>query len=134
MSDAKERLRALAGNVRTKLDPSGEHLVHQKGLGLVEEIARELGGAMAMPGLTVLRPAVEKAKLLRSGKNAEIVVSWERPIGALELTSRALGKERTFRRYVWDGGTSVWRRMEGVGELWEDLQAELLAVLYPDVR
>lgn len=132
--DPKQRLRDLANNLRAKLDPSGEAQVHAKGLALVEEISGELAGGLAMPGLTVLRPAVERLKLLRSGRNAEIAISWERPIGALELTSKLLGKERTFRRYVWDAAASSWRRMEGIGEIWADLQAEIAAVLYPEVR
>ncbi len=132
--DPKKRLRALAESARAQLDPSGEAAIHGKGLALVEEIFRELSGPMAMPGLAVLRQGVEKLKLLRSGRNAEIALAWARPIGALELASKLLGKEKTFRRYVWDPAITQWRRMEGVGEIWEDLQGELVAVLYPEVK
>jgi hypothetical protein len=70
----------------------------------------------------------------RSPRNAEITVEWQRDIAALALTAEKHGEPKTLTRYVWDEATKVWRRLEGGGEIYDDLTAALVTYLYPEGR
>jgi hypothetical protein len=72
--------------------------------------------------------------LQRSPRNAEITVEWEREIGAVALTKEKHGEPKILVRYVWDESEKKWRRLEGGGEIWDDLSSALVEVLYPEAR
>lgn len=135
MSDeGKKRLRDLAKQVREKVTPTGAPLLQQRGLALVEELAAELGSPDGMPGLRVVRDSPSKVRLQRSPRNAEITLEWQRDIGALALVTEKHGEPKTLVRYVWDETLDRWRRLDGGGEIYEDVTQALVTILYPEGR
>jgi hypothetical protein len=132
--DGKKRLKDLAKQVREKTATNGSNVLHEKGLALVDELATELTGPDGMPGLKLHRDGAQKFRLQRSPRNAEITVEWQREIGALALTKEKHGEPKAMVRYVWDEGEKKWRRLDGGGELWEDVSAALVEILYPEAR
>lgn len=132
--DGKKRLKDLAKQIREKTKPDGVAVLHEKGLALVDELAKELTGPDGMPGLKLYRDGAQKFRLQRSPRNAEITVEWQREIGALALTKEKHGEAKAMVRYVWDEGEKKWRRLDGGGEIWEDVSAALVEILYPEVR
>jgi hypothetical protein len=132
--DGKKRLKDLAKQVRDKTAVDGVAALHQKGLAIVDELAKELTGPDGMPGLKLHRDSAQKFRLQRSPRNAEITVEWEREIGAVALTKEMHGEPKILVRYVWDESEKKWRRLEGGGEIWDDLSSALVEVLYPQAR
>jgi hypothetical protein len=136
MSDERGRklLQDLAKAVNEKVSPTGESLLNREGLKMVERMARDLTGPGAMPGLRLWRDAPQKFRLQRPPRNAEIVVHWQRDIGAMVMTGEKHGGSKAMTRYVLDQQEQHWRRMENEGELYEDLVAWLVEYLYPEGR
>ncbi len=136
MSSEKGRklLQDLAGAVREKVAPTGEPLVNREGLKMVERLARDLVAPGGMPGLKLWRDAPTKFRLQRSPRNAEIMVEWQRDIGALVMTGEKFGEPKRLVRYVFDQEQAHFRRMEGEGELYEDVVEALVEYLYPEGR
>lgn len=132
--DGKKRLKDLAKQVREKTATSGANVLHEKGLALVDELAKELTGPDGMPGLKLYRDNAQKFRLQRSPRKAEITIEWQREIGALALTKEKHGEPKTMVRYVWDEAEKKWRLLDGGGEIWEDVSAALVEILYPEVR
>ena len=130
--DAKKRLRDLAKQVREKVTPTGAPLLHQKGLELIEELGTELASPEGMPGLKVWRDSAQKIRLTRAPRNAEITLEWHREIGALSMTCEKHGDPKVLVRYVWDEAAKKWRKLDGGGEIWEDVTAALIEYLYPE--
>jgi hypothetical protein len=131
--DGKKRLKDLAKQVREKTtSATGAPQLHQKGLELVDELAKELTGPDGMPGLKLYRDSPARFRLQRSPRNAEITIEWQREIGALALIGEKHGEPKNLVRYVWDEGPKVWRRLDGGGEIYEDLTAALVTYLYPE--
>lgn len=135
MSDeAKKRLKDLAKQVREKVKPSGAPELHQRGLDLVDELAKELSSPDGMPGLKVLRDSPSKLRLSRPMRNAEIALDWQRDIGALAMTCEKHGEPKVLVRYVWDEAAKKWRKLDGGGEIWEDVTAAVVEYLYPEAK
>jgi hypothetical protein len=132
--EAKKRLKDLARDVREKVNPQGAPLLNQRGLELVDELAKELGSPDGMPGIRVWRDSPSKFRVTRPSRNAELTVEWQKDIGALALTSEKHGEPRTMVRYVWDAGETTWRRLDGGGEIWEDVTSALVEYLYPEAK
>jgi hypothetical protein len=132
--DGKKRLKDLAKQVRETPAVDGAAALHQKGLAIVDELAKELTGPDGMPGLKLYRDNAQKFRLQRSPRNAEITVEWEREVGAVALTKEKHGEPRILVRYVWDEHEKKWRRLEGGGELWDDVSSVLVEYLYPEAR
>ena len=132
--DGKKRLKDLAKQVREKVAVTGAPLLNQRGLEIVEELAKELTGPDGMPGLKLYRDSPAKFRLARAQRNAEITVAWERDIGALGLTCEKHGEPKTFVRYVWDEGDSKWRKLDGGGEIYDDVTSALVDYLYPEAK
>jgi hypothetical protein len=132
--DGKKRLKDLASRVREKVKPQGAPALDARGLALVEELAKELGAPDGMPGLKLARDAPAKLRLTRAMHEAEITLEWQRDIGALAVTSHKPGEPKALVRYVWDDGLSKWRKLDGGGEIWEDVAALLVDTLYPEGR
>jgi len=132
--DGRKRLKDLAKQVREKVAVTGTPLLNQRGLDLVEDLAKELTGPDGMPGLKLYRDGPAKFRLSRTQRNAEIEVAWERDIGALGLTVQKHGEPKTFVRYVWDEGVTRWRKLDGGGEIYEDITAALVEYLYPEAK
>jgi hypothetical protein len=124
----------LAKKVREKVAPAGEPLLNRKGLLAVELLARDLGAPDGMPGLQVWRDRPSKFRLTRAPRNAEIAVDWQRDIGALVVTGEKDGGPKKLVRYVFDEAEDRWRRMDGGGELYEDMTLILVEYLYPEGR
>jgi|GEM_PF-1730759 len=132
--DGRKRLKDLAKQVREKVSQTGAPVLNQRGLDLVEELSKELVGPDGMPGLKLYRDAPGKFRLQRALRNAEITVEWQRDIGALALTCEKHGEPRTMVRYVWDEAASKWRRLDGGGEIYEDVTAALVEYMYPEAK
>jgi hypothetical protein len=132
--DGKKRLKDLAAQARAKVATTGAPVLHQRGLELVDDLAKELTGPDGMPGLKLLRDSPTKFRVQRSQRNAELTVEWERDIGALGLTCQKHGEPKTFVRYVWDGGESKWRKLDGGGEIYDDVTTALVDFLYPEMK
>ena len=132
--DGKKRLRDLAQQVRAKVATTGAPLLNQRGLDLIEDLAKELMSPDGMPGLKLHRDSAAKLRLARANRNAEISVEWERDIGALGLACEKHGEPRTFVRYVWDDGDQKWRKLDGGGEIYEDVSIALATYLYPEAN
>lgn len=137
MSDeerGRKLLQDLAKKVQEKVAPSGEPLLNREGLKMVERMARDLTAPGGMPGLKLWRDAPSKFRLQRPPRNAEISLHWQRDIGAMVMTGEKHGEPRTMVRYVFEQEQNRWRRMEGEGELYEDMVAALVEYLYPEGR
>ena len=129
--DGRKRLKALAERVRAKALVTDEAR-HKKGLLMVELLSRDLTGDDALPELKLSRDAPSKFRVTRARRGAEITVEWQRDIGAAVMTGQKEGEARKMSRYILDEETEVWRRMEGTGELYEDVEAALIQYLYPE--
>ncbi|MDB5214807.1 MAG: hypothetical protein JWO86_2734 [Myxococcaceae bacterium] len=132
--EGKKRLKDLAKQVREKVATTGAPVLHTRGLELVEDLAKELTGPEGLPGLKVHRDSATKLRVQRSQRDAEITIEWERDIGAIGLTCQKHGEPKTFVRYVWDQGESKWRKLDGGGEIYEDVTSALVEVLYPEMK
>ncbi len=132
--NGRKLLQDLAGVVREKVSPTGEPLVNREGLKMVERLARDLTAPGGMPGLKLWRDAPTRFRLTRPPRNAELMIEWQRDIGAMVMTGEKFGEPRRLMRYVWDPEPEHFRRMEGEGELYEDLVAALVEYLYPEGR
>ncbi|WP_437632240.1 hypothetical protein [Sorangium sp. So ce854] len=130
----RQKLQALSKTLQEKITPSGDALLNRQGLKMIERLARDLTGENAMPGLRVWRDSAGKFRLQRPPRNAEIAVEWQRDIGAMVMTAEKHGQPRTMVRYVYDEAADHFRRMEGEGELYEDLADALVEHLYPEGR
>src|SRR3954469_24366187 len=117
----RKLLKDLAAKVREKTDQTGEQLLDLRGKKQVDDLSKELTGPDAMPGLKLWRDAETKFRLQREKKNAEISVEWQRNIGALVMTGVSMGKVSFTHRYLSPDEAAGWRRMDGLGELYEDL-------------
>jgi len=136
MSEERGRklLQDLAQTVKEKVAPSGEPLLNREGLKMIERMARDLTGPGGMPGMKLWRDSPSKFRLQRPPRNAEISLHWQRDIGAMVMTGEKHGGPRALVRYVLDQEQNIWRRMEGEGELYEDMVASLVEYLYPEGR
>ena len=95
--EGKKRLKDLAEQVREKVATTGAPVLHQRGLDMVEDLAKELTGPDGMPGLKLHRDSPAKFRVQRSQRNAELTIEWERDIGALGLTGQKHGsRSRSF--------------------------------------
>ena len=132
--DGKKRLKELAQQARAKVATTGAPVLHQKGLELIEDLAKELSGPDGMPGLKLHRDSPAKFRVQRAQRNAELTVEWEREIGAIGFTAQKHGEPKSFVRYVWDAGESKWRKLDGGGEIYEDVTTALVEYLYPEMK
>jgi len=128
----KKLLADLAGVVREKTAPTGEPLLHREGIKMVERLARDLMAPGGVPGLQLWRDSPVRFRLTRPNRNAEILLEWQRDIGAMILSGEKFGDPKKLTRYVFDPNDQHFRRMEGEGELYEDLVAALVEYLYPE--
>lgn len=132
MSDeGRKRFKNLAERVRAKVVESDEAR-HKKGLLLIELMARDLKTESGLPDLVLSRDAPSKFRLNRARRNGEISLEWQRDIGAAVMTAQRPGEPRTMARYILDETTDVWRRMEGEGEIYEDMETILIDCLYQE--
>jgi hypothetical protein len=132
IENGKKRLQDLATAVRERVSPAGEPLVNREGIKMVERLARDLTAPGGMPGLKLWRDTPTKFRLTRPPRNAEILVEWQRDIGAMVLAGEKFGEARRLTRYVFDQAEAHFRRMEGEGELYEDVVDALVEYLYPE--
>jgi len=132
--NGRKLLTDLAAQVRERVSPAGEPLVNREGIKMVERLARDLTAPGGMPGLKLWRDTPTRFRLTRAPRNAEILLEWQRDIGAMVLAGEKFGEPKQMTRYVFDQDAQHFRRMEGDGELYEDLVAALVEYLYPEGR
>ena len=132
--EGKKRLKDLAKQVREKVATTGAPVLHARGLELIEDLAKELTAPDGLPGLKLLRESPARFRLQRAQRDAELTVEWERDIGAIALTCQKHGEPKTFVRYVWDQGAVKWRKLDGGGEIYEDVTSALVDFLYPEMK
>ncbi|AKT37167.1 hypothetical protein [Chondromyces crocatus] len=130
----RKRLQDLSKSLQEKLTASGDAPVNRRALKTIERLARDLTGESAMPGLRLWRDAAGKFRLQRPPRNAEIALEWQRDITAMVLTAEKFGEPRRLVRYVYEPTEDIFRRMEGEGELHDDLTDTLVEYLYPEAR
>jgi hypothetical protein len=134
MSDeGRKRLKNLAQKIRDreKITDEGRH---KRGLLMIEMMARDLTGDDGMPGLKLWRDAPSKFRLERGQRNAEIMLEWQRDIGAAVMTCQKHGEAKRITRYIHEETADHWRRMEGDGELYADIEQALVEYLYPEMN
>jgi hypothetical protein len=132
--NGRKLLQDLAAQVREKVSPTGEPLINREAIKTVERLARDLTGPGGMPGLKLWRDTPTRFRLTRPPRNAEILLEWQRDIGAMVLAGEKFGEPKRLTRYVFDQEQAHFRRMEGEGELYEDMVAALVEYLYPEAR
>jgi len=132
--NGRKLLQDLASAVRERVSPAGEPLVNREAIKIVERLARDLTAPGGMPGLKLWRDSPTRFRLTRSPRNAEILLEWQRDIGAMVLAGEKFGEPKQLTRYVWEQEKEHFRRMEGEGELYEDMVAALVEYLYPEGR
>jgi hypothetical protein len=132
--NGRKLLQDLASVVRERVSPTGEPLINREGIKMVERLARDLTAPGGMPGIKLWRDTPTRFRLTRPPRNAEILVEWQRDIGAMVLAGEKFGEPKRLARYVFDQEQAHFRRMEGEGELYEDLVAALVEYLYPEGR
>jgi hypothetical protein len=130
--DGRKRLQDLSKALQEKIAPTGEALVTRRALKTIERLARDLTGESAMPGLRLWRDAAGKFRLQRPPRNAEITVEWQRDIGAMVVCAEKFGGPRVLTRYLYNQAEDSFCRMEGEGELHDDLSYALVEYLYPE--
>jgi len=130
----RKRLQDLSKSLNEKITQTGDAQLTRRALKTIERLARDLTGESAMPGLRLWRDAAGKFRLQRPPRNAEIVVEWQRDIGAMVITAEKFNEPRVLTRYVYDQTDDHFRRMEGEGELHDDLADTLTEYLYPEAK
>jgi hypothetical protein len=130
----RKRLQDLSKSLNEKITQTGDAQLTRRALKTIERLARDLTGESAMPGLRLWRDAAGKFRLQRPPRNAEIVVEWQRDIGAMVMTAEKFNEPRVLTRYVYDQTDDHFRRMEGEGELHDDLAHTLTEYLYPEAK
>lgn len=134
MSDGKKRLAELAAKARANLPPTGESPDNVRGAAMLDELERELRGPMAMPGLVVKRDK-ERLSLTRPPRNAEVVLTWDRMIGAFELRVMRHGEPAKIRRLVFDPHAGHFRSMDDERvEIYALLTDGITFALYPEAK
>ncbi len=136
MSDdeGRKRLKDLAQGVREKVQSNGLLLLDRKGNEQLERLVADLTGPDGMPGLYTSRDTPTKVRLRRTVKAGQIVVEWHKSIGALEVTFEKFNARTRQVRYLLREAEGRWYPMEGTGELYEDMHAALVDILYPEAR
>jgi hypothetical protein len=130
----KQLLSAFSAKVKKEVAPSGEPVIHARGQKAVAELAADLSGPDAPPGLKVFRDAIDRFRVQRQAKNAEIRVEWQRPIQCIVVALEKAGRTLPEVKYVHRDGDDSWHRMEGEGELYEDVMGLLAEAMYPEAR
>lgn len=130
----KKLFAELGAKVRQELNPSGEPLLHAKGQKAIADLAADLQGPDGPPGLKVFRDGVDRFRLQRPQRNGQISVSWVRSIGALVVHVEKGDRKDPEVRYVLNAADDAWHRMQGEGELYEDIAAWLGEILYPESK
>jgi hypothetical protein len=130
--EGRKRLFEAAKKVREKVSQTGDAVLHKKGLLLVEMLARDLSSPESFPGLKLWRDAPSKFRLTRSTRNAEIAVEWQKDVLAAAITCEKHGEPKKMTRYIYEQDKDRWRRMEGEGEIYDDLTSWLVEYLYPE--
>lgn len=130
--NGRNRLKNLAQDVRAKSQTADLRQLDRKGHEVVDQIVADLTSPDGMPGLYASRDVPGQVRLRRQGKAGQIVLEWLKPIAALEVTFERFGGRSRQLRYLLDEASDTWRAMEGGSELFEDLSAGLVEVLYPE--
>lgn len=126
-------LAALSQQVKKAAPPSGVE-ANARGLKALAELAEDLTGPNAPPGLQLWRDSAEKFRLTRTQRPGELVVLWDRPAQALHVTADKLGQRIADVRFVFHEALGSWRRFDIDAELYEEVTALLVEVLYPEAR
>lgn len=130
----QNRFKALAEGVRGKINNDGRVTLDRKGTETLEQIIKDLTGPQGMPGLYSSRDTPFKVRLRRQGKAGQIVLEWDRAICAMQVTYEKFNERVRQVRYLLNEADSAWRPTEGPGELFEDISAALVDILYPEGR
>lgn len=130
--DGRKRLKDLAQGVRDKVQTDGRLQLDRKGTATLEQIVADLTGPEGMPGLYTHRDTPTKVRLRRQGKAGQIIVEWHKPLGAMEVTFEKFNARVRQSRYLLNEAADTWHPMEGTGELFADLSAALVDILYPE--
>jgi hypothetical protein len=130
----KKLLADLASKVRKEVTPDGEPVLHARGQKAVGDLAKDLAGPDGLPGLQLFRDTTDKFRVQRPARNGEIAVAWQRPIGAIVVVVHRGERREAEVKYVYREADDEWHRMEGEGELYEDVSKWLVDVLYPEAK
>lgn len=132
--EGRARLANLSKQVKEVLSNDGEQLMHRRGVEAMVDLAQDLTGEEAPPGLIVQRDGGLRLKLLRKDRPGLITISWERPIGALVGEWERMDKRGGPFRFTWREPEQRWNEMDSGDELYTWLTATLADILYPDSK
>lgn len=128
----RNRLKDLAKGVREKVQNDGRQQLDRRGIDLLEQIVSDLTGPDGMPGLYVHRDTALKVRFRRQGKAGQIVVEWDRTIGAMAVTYERFNARTRQVRYLYSEEDDAWRAMENHAEIYDELTTALMEILYPE--
>ncbi|MCS6898220.1 MAG: hypothetical protein RMJ98_00090 [Myxococcales bacterium] len=130
----RNRLKELVKEVREQAKTDVRLQLDRQGMAILEQVVADLTGPEGMPGLYVHREGAQKVRLRRQGKAGQIVVEWDRGIGALEVTYEKFNARPRKVRYLLNEVEGAWRSIETQVELYEELTEGLKEILYPEAR
>lgn len=130
----KNLLKNLSTQVKEVLNDDGEQLVHKRGVEALVDLATDLTGDDAPPGLIVQRDGGLKLKLFRKDRPGLVTIEWQRPIGAVVGNWERLGKTEGPFRFVHRASDDSFIEMSLQTELYAWLTSTLAEVLYPEAR
>jgi hypothetical protein len=130
----KALLQNLSKQVKEVLNDDGEQLVHKRGVEAMVDLAQDLTGEEAPPGLIVQRDGGLRLKLLRKDRPGLITIEWQRPIGAIVGQWQRMEKAGGPFRFVFREAEDSWNEMQLGDELYAWLTTTLADVLYPETK
>jgi hypothetical protein len=130
----KALLKNLSTQVKEVLNDDGEQLVHKRGVDAMVDLATDLTGEDAPPGLQVIRDGGLRLKLMRKDRPGLVTIEWQRPIGAIVTSWERMDKSGGPFRFVYRDVDESWIEMSLQTELYRWLTSTLGDVLYPETR
>ena len=132
--DARSRLKNLAQGVREKVQPTGRLQLDQKGTAMLAQLVRDLTGPDGMPGLYVAQNTPTQVRLRRPSKAGQLILGWDKATGALGVTYEKFNARPRHVRYLLNEADDSWHSMEDGREIYDELTASLVDILYPEGR
>ncbi|MDP3278526.1 MAG: hypothetical protein Q8Q09_25270 [Deltaproteobacteria bacterium] len=128
----KALLASLSAKVRDVLEDDGEIRLHRRGVEAMVDLAQDLTGDEAPPGLVVQRDGGARLKVLRKDRPGMITFEWQRSIGALVTRWERNGKDEGPFRFLHRESDDCWIEKDSGEELYTWLTRTMGDVLYPD--
>ncbi len=132
--DARNRLKNLAQGVREKVQPTGRLQLDQKGTAMVAQLVADLTGKDGMPGLYVAQDTPTMIRLRRPAKAGQIILAWDKQISAIVVTYEKFNARPRQVRYLHREADDAWHALDDGREIYDEITANLVDILYPEAR